>query len=100
MIRGTSLINMFRPEELEQLICGLSVSLGVGPWGGVWGRGHGEGCGGGAMGRGVGVGCGVLKQLCLHVCPVSCTYKEWNFEELEASTSYEGGFSSDHVVIR
>ena len=29
VIRGTSLINMFRPEELEQLICGLSVSACV-----------------------------------------------------------------------
>lgn len=49
VIRGTSLINMFRPEELEQLICGLS---------------------------------------------------EWNFEELEESTSYEGGYSAEHEVIR
>lgn len=49
VIKGTSLINLLRPEELEQLVCGL---------------------------------------------------EEWDFQELEASTHYDNGYTADHVVIR
>ena len=64
VIGDTSLVELFRPEEVELLVCGSKVSMN-------------------------------------YLSSVSPKLKQdFDFDALESTTSYDGGFTRDHPVIK